>query len=639
MRAFLEHHLRAYRLRTLFDAPRLDEAIRFAFTLIPAVGGPVGAGAAVLVFLSDRRTGLLFLALMAAVLGLLSLIQLRRDLPNPTALYVGAATLIAFSALFGDAELFPGVVAGFAVASTACFTLVEGRRRGLVPLLVTTLLLGITLYLAAPNARTLIGIGVLIAAEVVMWLLIGMVAEEIRFLGARFRALVDHSTSGVMIVGRDGTIDFINDAGRQLLGPVDGRQASETIDLAVLGDRDTMTTIRSSDGESIPVLARCSELKVEATSLQVAVFTDQRKRLAEQDRLAESEAQYRRLFDRVPVGLYTSTPAGAIIQANQAFAEMFGYGSPEEVSTVRVEDLFVDAERRREIQESLISEGALTAEFRLRRKDGSVMWVRDSSSLERDENGEPMYNHGELTDITIERRANEEMRATIAERERLVAAVAHELRTPLTSVLGLSQLLADGELPESEMQEVHGILVTQSKDLAFIVEDLLAVSQLTHGRIGVSPREIELEPAVNDTVEMIDLGDREVTVRVSPDSRALADPIRVRQVIRNLLTNVAKYGGRRVEVVVDEVGGEVLVSVADDGSGLGAATDEAFEAYRRLHLDSTDHGSLGLGLTLSRGLADAMGGSLTYHHDGTWARFTLTLPAVDREESTFATST
>lgn len=638
MRVFLERHLRAYRLRTLFDAPRLDEAIRFAFALIPAVGGLIGAAASVFIFLGDRRSGFLLLALMAAALGLVSLLQLRRDLPNPTSLYIGAAALITFSALFGDPELFPGVVAGFAVASTACFTLVEGRRRGLFPLLVTTALLGTTLYLASPTARTMIGFGVLVAAELVMWLLIGMVAEEIRFLGARFRALVDHSTSGVMIVGRNGTIDFINHSGQRLLGPVEGRSAGDAIDLAVLQDRDTMTVVRSSDGESIPVLARCSELVVDATTLQVAVFTDQRERLAEQGRLAESEARFRRLFDRVPVGLYTSTPAGAIVQANQAFAEMFGYESPDEVLSVPVQDLFVDTERRREVQERLVSEGALTAEFQLRRKDGSVIWVRDSSSLEWDEHGEPMYNHGELTDVTAERRANEELRATIAERERLVAAVAHELRTPLTSVLGLTHLLADGELPDSEMAEIHEILLNQSKGLAFIVEDLLAVSQLTHGRIGVSPAAIELEPVVREAVEMISLGDRETVVRVTPNVRALADPIRVRQVIRNLLTNVAKYGGNRVEVVVDEVGGEILLSVADDGRGLGESTDEAFEAYRRLHLDSTDHGSLGLGLTLSRGLADAMNGSLTYHHDGTWARFTLTLPAVDREESTFAAS-
>ncbi len=628
MRAFLERHLRAYQLTALFDAPRLEESIRNTLVVLLAVAPPTVSLFTLVIWLFDRSLNLLPIVVLGVLFGAVAAGQLYRGRPNPTPLYELLAALIALGAWFGDVGPIAGIVAGAAVASTASFTLIEGRRSGLRPLLLTTFFLSLALFAGAPGGGTLIGIAVLVVGQAAVWWLIGTVADEVRLMSARFRALVDGSNSGIVIVGRSGVIDFINKAGRKLVGDVQGEHASVLIDVPALGNEEAAAQVRTVDGEAVPVVARRSEFQVGNSSFEMVVFVDQRGRLKERTRLEESEAQYRALFDRVPVGLYTSTVEGEIIHSNEALVAMFGFDSQAELLAVSASDLYVDGALRTRLLDDLAADGALTAEYRLRRKDGTVIWVRDHCSVQVGTDGRPDRYHGELTDITAERRANDELRKTLEEREQLVAAVSHELRTPLTSVLGLAQLLVDEELAPAEVSEAHRILLDQSLELSFIVEDLLVASQLSHGGLRVSPRSVDLASVVDDAVDMIGLGGRELDVTVPEQAQAMGDPTRVRQVVRNLLSNAAKYGGPRVRVEVEQMGPVVAITVADNGGGLGEQADEAFEAYRRLRPDSTDHGSLGLGLTLSKGLAEAMNGSLTYVHDGGWARFTLTLDSV-----------
>lgn len=109
---------------------------------------------------------------------------------------------------------------------------------------------------------------------------------------------------------------------------------------------------------------------------------------------------------------------------------------------------------------------------------------------------------------------------------------------------------------------------------------------------------------------------------------ARADPLRFRQIIRNLLTNAARYGGSDIWIEVSDVGDSVIIAVVDDGNGVHpryAAT--IFEAYERGHeSEPSMPGSVGLGLAVSRRLADLMGGSLQYRRAGGNTRFELRLP-------------
>ena len=121
--------------------------------------------------------------------------------------------------------------------------------------------------------------------------------------------------------------------------------------------------------------------------------------------------------------------------------------------------------------------------------------------------------------------------------------------------------------------------------------------------------------------------DSDTVGQVAALMRLLADPTRLRQIIRNLLTNAERYGGPHVELRAEAVGANVTVTVCDDGPGIPPTEREAvFEEWQGSDIGTQHPQSIGLGLTISRRLARAMDGDLTYSYVDGESRFTLTLP-------------
>ena len=133
---------------------------------------------------------------------------------------------------------------------------------------------------------------------------------------------------------------------------------------------------------------------------------------------------------------------------------------------------------------------------------------------------------------------------------------------------------------------------------------------------------------MNQTLELMN-PPREIAISGSAP-RAFADPGRVRQVIRNLLTNAIKYGGQQVSIHLDQVGETVRTTVIDDGPGVSPGQeDRIFDRYERAHDDDSHPGSVGIGLSISRELARHMGGDLRYVRSDGITRFELLLPVHD----------
>lgn len=224
-----------------------------------------------------------------------------------------------------------------------------------------------------------------------------------------------------------------------------------------------------------------------------------------------------------------------------------------------------------------------------------------------------------------------ELRASNESKERLLASVSHEIRTPLTAIVGLSEEIISSRtsLGDEELDELNGIIAVQSRELAELVEDLLVASRAEGGTLSIKPETLELR----DQAEAVLTGIKEShptnkTILVHGDNVfAWADPLRVRQVMRNLLTNAIKYGGDRIVVGVRMKDGMAQVVVADDGSGVPRnEVDLIFERYYRSAQSPTQPGSVGIGLAVSRQLAELMGGTLDYVAGDAQPRFELSLP-------------
>jgi signal transduction histidine kinase len=228
-------------------------------------------------------------------------------------------------------------------------------------------------------------------------------------------------------------------------------------------------------------------------------------------------------------------------------------------------------------------------------------------------------------------RRTQRLRATRAERiaadkDRFLASVSHELRTPLTVVTGLASELRDqyGSFTPDEQADITGLLADGAEELSNLVEDLLVAARTDIGKVSVHLQETPLENAVKEAMDLAGVA----ASTLGEPGVALADPQRVRQIIRNLLSNARRYGGPQVRIEFENDPGWTTVTVTDNGKGVPVAEREAiFQPYRSAHEPGANSESIGLGLYVSRALADAMGGSLTYSREGACSRFSLRLPA------------
>ena len=237
------------------------------------------------------------------------------------------------------------------------------------------------------------------------------------------------------------------------------------------------------------------------------------------------------------------------------------------------------------------------------------------------------------------RRTLEELSATQAEKDRFVAGVSHELRTPLTSVVGLARALAEPgtEFAPEEHDELLHLIIRESEEVASIVEDLLVASRMDRGQMNMASDPLRLDEELCAVVEVCEI-DVE-PIRVEPLT-VVGDSIRIHQIVRNLITNAARYGGGSVTVSVFAEDGQAVLAVRDDGPGVAEdKLDLIFTAFGKAHNDPCRTESVGLGLTVSRNLARMMNGDVIYRRLGEWTSFELRLPLVNSSSAVTAADT
>lgn len=241
---------------------------------------------------------------------------------------------------------------------------------------------------------------------------------------------------------------------------------------------------------------------------------------------------------------------------------------------------------------------------------------------------------GNILAAAIDRhRSRSRLEELVRSKDEFIAAVSHELRTPLTVVSGMAHELHDSwsEFGDEERSEFMTMLVDQSRDMSDLIEDLLVAARADIGKVTVSLQRVDVPAEVEHVLSGLK---RDVLKRISVDyaeAEVVADPVRFRQIVRNLVTNAIRYGGDDVQVSMAADGNRVALRIADNGPGVAEADrDRIFDAYHRAPANAGQPGSVGLGLTVSRKLAELMGGTLTYLRDDL-SVFELSLPAATRQ--------
>lgn len=243
-------------------------------------------------------------------------------------------------------------------------------------------------------------------------------------------------------------------------------------------------------------------------------------------------------------------------------------------------------------------------------------------------------------EVAERRRAEQKLREVDRRKNEFLATLAHELRNPLAPIGHATEILArlgDGEDAHSPAAEARRVIDRQVTHLVRLIDDLLDISRISHGKVGLRPERISLSSVVESAVEAARplLGRRRHALDVRLPEAPLflnGDPVRLAQILTNLLSNAAWYTepGGRVRVEADRVGDAAFVRVVDSGIGVPAdALAHIFTMFgQAAEAPAADHGGLGIGLALAKQLAELHGGSLAAESDGPGkgSTFTLRLP-------------
>ena len=235
------------------------------------------------------------------------------------------------------------------------------------------------------------------------------------------------------------------------------------------------------------------------------------------------------------------------------------------------------------------------------------------------------------------RRAEEALREADRRKDEFLAVLAHELRNPLAPIYNSLHVLRTAGAQDSIAKSVSEMMERQVNHMVRLVDDLLEVSRITCGKIVLRKERVDVAGIVRSAVEtsqpFIDAPGHELIVDIAPEPLAVdGDPVRLIQVVSNLLTNAAKYtdAGGRIWLTVCRDGSDAAISVRDTGIGIPAnMLPRVFELFAQVDRPADlARGGLGIGLTLVKTLAELHGGSVHVHSggDGRGSEFVVRLP-------------
>ncbi|MBY0610890.1 MAG: response regulator [Beijerinckiaceae bacterium] len=217
-----------------------------------------------------------------------------------------------------------------------------------------------------------------------------------------------------------------------------------------------------------------------------------------------------------------------------------------------------------------------------------------------------------------------------------LATMSHEIRTPMNGILVMAELLASTELPGRAKRQAQ-LIARSGASLLSIINDILDFSKIEAGKMTVEQIEVDAEECIDAVLQLYSDRARAKSldlcadISIPPDVKLLADPVRLGQVVGNLVNNALKFTeSGSVAVTVRPDGKNLRISVEDSGIGIRPEKlDAIFETFSQADQSTTrQYGGTGLGLTISRHLTEAMGGSLTVESEfGKGSTFSLSLPA------------
>jgi PAS domain S-box-containing protein len=392
----------------------------------------------------------------------------------------------------------------------------------------------------------------------------------------------------------------------------------------------------------------------------IGITTDRTGRKLVEDALRESEERYHALISNVKsYAIFGMDLKGSATTWNEGVERLLGYSRSEFIG-LPTERLFsaedvANGVHRHEFQ-TAAEEGSSANDLWLLHRDGTPFFASCIFSRALDAAGHVIGFSVVLRDRTAWKLAQQE-RDALLERERTVrheaeqasrlkdeflATLSHELRSPLNAIVGWVHIARRHAGDNAELARSLDTIERNVRAQTQIVNDLLDMSRIMTGQVGLDVQTLDLRDAVNNAVESVRPAADVKRVRIEKalDSNigwTKVDPARLQQVLWNLLSNAVKFTppGGRVRVALERVNSHAEIVVQDSGVGIAPAfLPFVFERFRQEDSSTTRrHGGLGLGLSIVKSLAELHGGSVRAASpgEGQGSTFTVSLPIVQTQ--------
>ncbi len=483
----------------------------------------------------------------------------------------------------------------------------------------------------------------------------------------KFKNLVESSLVGVYII-QDGKFAYANPALSRIFGYTqDELVAMPSIAFGIVTeDRErviermklrlesntvsvkySFRVIRKDD-QIIQVETLGSRTMYEGRPAIIGTLEDVTETRKAEEKLRESEARYRDLFENSVDAIYLSTPDGRMLDINPAGIRLFGFSSKEEMMNLDdISEFYENREDRDVFRRTLEAKGMVRDfEVKIRRQDGQNLAVLDTASVVLNEKGEVAGYHGILRDLTEKRRLEEQLFQSqkLESLGQLTSGIAHDFNNVLGGIMGFTELAIEKTEEDKTVHDYLTRIYSLAERAARITRQLLAFAR----RQILMPKDINLNELIGDLFELLPrlLGEH-VETRFIPggDLKTVrADPSQLEQVLLNLAVNASDAmpdGGKLVietnNAFLDESycashanvhpGEYVSISVSDTGSGIDQSTlQHIFEPF--FTTKAVGKGT-GLGLAVVHGIIQQHGGSINvYSETGRGTTFKLYFPAI-----------
>jgi PAS domain S-box-containing protein len=501
--------------------------------------------------------------------------------------------------------------------------------------------------------------------------------EQLSESEERSRLLLESTAEGIYGNDAEGVIRFVNPAACQMLGysaeELLGRPAHSTFHhhypdgqayprekcpmwVAVTQGKSAHVEdecLWRKDGSGLPVEYRATPMSKDGVVVGCVVsFTDVTERKASEQRLRETEQYFRSVLERAPDGLLVVDADGTISMGNAQCEKLFGYTRDELIGN-KVEMLVPDEIRAQHPELRATFHRAPTtramgakSELHARRKDGSLIPVDIGLSPLPGRNGANIQVAVSIRDITDRKEAEVELKAAKLKAEEatrmksmFLANMSHEIRTPMNAIIGLSHLALKTTLSAKQRDYISKVHNAGTSLLA-IINDILDFSKIEAGKLDVDTTDFRLDDVISSvtTVTGQKAADKglELLAHVAPGvpQFLVGDPLRLGQILTNLVNNAVKFT-ERGEIVVSaallqQTGEKCQLKFSVRDTGIGMTREQAaklFQPFTQADMSTTrKYGGTGLGLTVSRRLVELMGGQIWLDSEpGVGTTFTFTV--------------